>query len=88
MLYSIATKHEDVGKLAAMYYFQIVMAFVWEATVFHGNIGTSEIVGFSNSRTSSFVAYSRCLPDAEITNGHAISSASHHNPTPLEARDC
>lgn len=45
MLYSIATKHEDVGKLAAMYYFQIVMAFVWEATVFHGNIGTSEIVG-------------------------------------------
>lgn len=45
VMYSLATKHEDVSKLAAMYYFQIIMAFVWESTVFHGTIGVSEILG-------------------------------------------
>ena len=45
IMYTLATKYEDVSKLAAMYYLQIIMAFVWESTVFHGTIGISEITG-------------------------------------------
>ncbi len=36
ILYSLATKHEDVSKLAVMYYFQIIMAFIWEGAIFGG----------------------------------------------------
>lgn len=43
--YSLATKYEDVGKLAAIFYFQIILAFVWEVTVFHGEIGMAQILG-------------------------------------------
>ncbi len=38
-MYSFATKYEDVSKLASMFYFQIVLAFFWEAVVFKGKIG-------------------------------------------------
>lgn len=44
-MYSLATKYEDVGKLASVFYFQIVMAFLWEALVFKGNLGVAEILG-------------------------------------------
>lgn len=44
-MYSLATKYEDVSKLASVFYFQIVLAFMWEAFVFKGDIGTAEILG-------------------------------------------
>lgn len=45
LLYSLATKYEDVGKLATIFYFQIVLAFIWEVFVFKGTIGIAEILG-------------------------------------------
>ncbi len=43
--YTVATKFEDVSKLALMFYFQIVLAFIWEATIFQGVMGWAEILG-------------------------------------------
>ncbi len=44
-MYSMATKYEDASKLASVFYIQIVMAFMWEAFVFHGEIGVAQILG-------------------------------------------
>ena len=43
--YTVATKYEDVSKLALMFYFQIILAFIWEATIFHGTMDWQEILG-------------------------------------------